>query len=622
MKNTGASSGVVSGVGDLKGRKVSLAVMDFRFIGGSMGSVEGEKIARALKRAYERKIPAIVVSASGGARMQEGSLSLMQMGKTSAVIALMNKERLPYISVMTNPTTGGVTASFAMLGDINIAEPGALIGFAGERVIRETIRQNLPPGFQRAEFLLEKGFLDMIVPRSAMKDTLATILSHLSRPRLTGGGVRDASRNLSYADCLAFLYARNQFAVKLGLHNIAALLERLGRPQDGMPFLHVAGTNGKGSVCANLAAMLRASGYGRVGLYTSPHLVSFRERIQVDGEPIPKDWIAGWMRKAMPDIEDLGVTYFEIVTAMALDYFRAAGCQAVVLETGLGGRLDATNIVQSAVTVITSISLDHTQILGSTVEEIWREKIAILKPGVPMVVSERRPHLLAELEAAARAAGSPVHRLQDHPWREEAGRLRFRGRLGGYAFPADLRPEEHQRENLALSLLALEAFLERAGRPVPDASALLPGLRGSRLPGRTQPLTEPGMLPLILDGAHNPGGVEALSAHLRRAHAGKRILALFAVMKDKDVAAVYRAVAGFASDIRFVPLADKYPRALTLPELRAALAATGAEAPDAGLPVPVEFPLDRRRPGRSAGGRRPAFPTSSWPAAPCISWAS
>jgi acetyl-CoA carboxylase carboxyl transferase subunit beta len=154
-------------------------VMDFRFIGGSMGSVEGEKIARVLKRALDMKIPAIVVSASGGARMQEGALSLMQMGKTSAYIALLNKAKLPYISVMTNPTTGGVTASFAMLGDFNIAEPGALIGFAGERVIRETIRQNLPAGFQRAEFLLEKGFLDMIVPRSLLRDTLSSLLAHL-----------------------------------------------------------------------------------------------------------------------------------------------------------------------------------------------------------------------------------------------------------------------------------------------------------------------------------------------------------------------------------------------------------------------------------------------------------
>lgn len=179
MKNTGVNSGVITGVGELKKSRVSLGVMDFRFIGGSMGSVEGEKIARTLKRALDLKIPAIVISASGGARMQEGALSLMQMGKTAAVIAQLNQAKLPFISVITNPTTGGVTASFAMLGDFNIAEPGALIGFAGERVIRETIRQNLPPGFQRAEFLLEKGFIDMIVPRGILKDTLASLLAHL-----------------------------------------------------------------------------------------------------------------------------------------------------------------------------------------------------------------------------------------------------------------------------------------------------------------------------------------------------------------------------------------------------------------------------------------------------------
>lgn len=177
-KNTGVHSGVVSGSGEIMGNRVSLAVMDFRFIGGSMGSVEGEKIARVLKRALQERIPAIVVAASGGARMQEGVLSLMQMGKTSAIIAQLGQAGIPYISIMTNPTTGGVTASFAMLGDLNIAEPGALIGFAGERVIRETIRQNLPPGFQRAEFLLEKGMLDMIVPRGEMKATLASVLNH------------------------------------------------------------------------------------------------------------------------------------------------------------------------------------------------------------------------------------------------------------------------------------------------------------------------------------------------------------------------------------------------------------------------------------------------------------
>ena len=153
--------------------------MDFRFIGGSIGSVEGEKIARVFRRALKDKIPAVIVSASGGARMQEGILSLMQMASTSVAIAQMRDAGLPFISILTNPTMGGVTASFAMLGDVHISEPGALIGFAGERVIRETIRQQLPPGFQRAEFLMEKGFVDIIAPRPTLKATVGKVLSHL-----------------------------------------------------------------------------------------------------------------------------------------------------------------------------------------------------------------------------------------------------------------------------------------------------------------------------------------------------------------------------------------------------------------------------------------------------------
>ena len=178
-KKTGTNSGVMSGTGSVEGIPVSLGVMDFRFIGGSMGSVEGEKIARVFRKALQMKVPAIVVSASGGARMQEGVLSLMQMASTSSEIAQMREAGLPYLSILTNPTMGGVTASYAMLGDVHIAEPGALIGFAGERVIRETIRQQLPPGFQRAEFLLEKGFVDLIAPRPELKATVARLLGHV-----------------------------------------------------------------------------------------------------------------------------------------------------------------------------------------------------------------------------------------------------------------------------------------------------------------------------------------------------------------------------------------------------------------------------------------------------------
>ncbi|KAB2957271.1 MAG: acetyl-CoA carboxylase carboxyltransferase subunit beta [Thermoanaerobaculia bacterium] len=166
--------------GPLEETPVVLAVLDYRFMGGSMGSVVGEKIARAAERAADRRTPLIVVSASGGARMQEGVLSLMQMAKISAALARLRAARVPYLSVLTDPTTGGVTASFAMLGDLNIAEPGALIGFAGPRVIEQTIRQSLPEGFQRSEFLLEHGFLDLVVARPELKATLARCLRHLA----------------------------------------------------------------------------------------------------------------------------------------------------------------------------------------------------------------------------------------------------------------------------------------------------------------------------------------------------------------------------------------------------------------------------------------------------------
>jgi len=168
------------GTGKLKGMPVVIATMDFTFIGGSMGSVVGEKIGRAIDHAWKSKTPLIVVSSSGGARMMEGALSLMQMAKTSAKLSRLAENRVPYISILTDPTTGGVTASYAMLGDVNIGEPGALIGFAGPRVIRQTIGKDLPSGFQRAEFLLEHGFLDLVVHRREMRDTVHQILQHLS----------------------------------------------------------------------------------------------------------------------------------------------------------------------------------------------------------------------------------------------------------------------------------------------------------------------------------------------------------------------------------------------------------------------------------------------------------
>jgi acetyl-CoA carboxylase carboxyl transferase subunit beta len=180
---SGGSEGLYCGLGKMDGIPVSFAIMDFSFIGGSMGSVVGEKVARAIERAIEKEIPLIVVSCSGGARMQEGILSLMQMAKTSGLLAVLADKNLPYISVLTNPTTAGVMASYASLGDIIIAEPKALLGFAGPRVIQQTIGQELPEGFQSSEFFLDKGFLDKIVDRKDLRDTVVKMLRYMWSPK-------------------------------------------------------------------------------------------------------------------------------------------------------------------------------------------------------------------------------------------------------------------------------------------------------------------------------------------------------------------------------------------------------------------------------------------------------
>ncbi|MCK4404851.1 MAG: acetyl-CoA carboxylase, carboxyltransferase subunit beta, partial [candidate division Zixibacteria bacterium] len=180
QKKTDLKDAIVTGIGKIDGQEVSFGVMDFGFIGGSMGSVVGEKVARAIERSLEKRIPLVIISCSGGARMQEGILSLMQMAKTSALLAKLYDQNIPFVSVLTNPTTAGVMASYASLGDVIIAEPKALLGFAGPRVIQQTIKQDLPPGFQSSEFFLEHGFLDIISHRKDLKKNISLILEYLS----------------------------------------------------------------------------------------------------------------------------------------------------------------------------------------------------------------------------------------------------------------------------------------------------------------------------------------------------------------------------------------------------------------------------------------------------------
>ncbi len=185
-KKGGASDAIFTGIAKLEGRPLHLGVMNFRFMGGSMGSVVGEKIARLARRSAEKRIPMVLVCTSGGARMQEGVISLMQLAKTSAAIAQMKEASVPFISILTDPTTGGVSASFAMQGDVILAEPAAVIGFAGQRVIKQTIGQDLPEGFQTAEFLLEKGQIDDVVPRASLRELTARLLRHMRGQRLRG----------------------------------------------------------------------------------------------------------------------------------------------------------------------------------------------------------------------------------------------------------------------------------------------------------------------------------------------------------------------------------------------------------------------------------------------------
>lgn len=180
IKKSGLYDAVRTGVGKIEGKKVAFGCMDFKFIGGSMGSVVGEKLARVIDQAYKQKIPLVIISQSGGARMMEGAFSLMQMAKTSSRLARLAEAKIPYISILTDPTTGGTTASYAMLGDINIAEPNALIGFAGPRVIKQTIGRDLPKGFQRSEFLEEHGFVDFIVERKNLREKLLLTINYLS----------------------------------------------------------------------------------------------------------------------------------------------------------------------------------------------------------------------------------------------------------------------------------------------------------------------------------------------------------------------------------------------------------------------------------------------------------
>ena len=390
---TGLKDALIVGSGRIDGIPTIVAAMEYAFIGGSMGVVVGEKIARAIERAIDARCPLVIVCCSGGARMMEGALSLMQMAKICGALARLDRARLPYISVLTDPTTGGVTASFAMLGDLNIAEPKALIGFAGPRVIEQTIRQKLPEGFQRSEFLLEKGMIDLVVDRREMKATIASALRfmgarHAAPAAARADGRRRARRRARHAPgrrraarpvtgrppALDYLFALEQFGIKFGLENIRTIVDALGQPDRAFHSVHIAGTNGKGSVTAMVDAGA-ARGRASLGAF---HLAApdRSHRTIRDRRPSGRRIGARGRRRRRARLHrrpdrgrrDLPAqpTFFEVTTAAALELFRRAGVDVAVIEVGLGGRLDSTNVITPRVTAITSIAFDHEQYLGHT----------------------------------------------------------------------------------------------------------------------------------------------------------------------------------------------------------------------------------------------------------------
>ncbi|HEU4630821.1 MAG TPA: Mur ligase family protein [Gemmatimonadaceae bacterium] len=390
--------------------------------------------------------------------------------------------------------------------------------------------------------------------------------------------------------------------MRLGLDHTRRLLAALGDPQAALRAVHIAGTNGKGSTTATVAALLAARGL-RVGTYTSPHLIDFRERILVDGVPIAGDEVVEFVATWAEEIERIGATFFEATTAMALLHFARAAVDVAVIETGLGGRLDSTNVITPLVAVVTNIGLDHTEYLGDTVEAIAREKAGVFKPGVPAVIGERDPAVAAQLAAAAHAAGAtPVRVLRDEGWPEaiEVGDdgTTFTVRRGGTS--RRVRTPlvgRHQAVNTAVALLTLDAL----GAPYALADAELDAaLARVRVAGRFE---RDGRY--VFDVAHNPDGAATLARTLAAVAPPRPVVALLAVLSDKDWRAIMTTLAPQVD--RFVLTTAPSAPANRRWDPWAALAYAGAQ----GWPAEVE-PDFARAIARAEDGAETVLVTGSF----------
>ncbi|MGE5255068.1 MAG: bifunctional folylpolyglutamate synthase/dihydrofolate synthase [Hyphomicrobiales bacterium] len=369
----------------------------------------------------------------------------------------------------------------------------------------------------------------------------------------------------THTDCLNTLFALRRFGIKLGLATMRRILAGLGNPQRRFKSIHVAGTNGKGSVASGLAAILRGSGY-RVGLYTSPHLVRFNERIQVNGAQISDADIVRLYRrvhKALPSGRE--PTFFEFTTAMAFDEFARRRVDWAVIETGMGGRLDATNVISPELTIITNISLEHREYLGKTIPRIAFEKAGIIKRRRPIVTGVRQPSAFAILSETARRKSAPVYRLGDafSFRRTGAGVFTYRGIDQVWPDMVTTLQGDYQVENAALVLAACELLLRKAPRI--SLESMRAGLLAHRWPGRLEVVSE---MPLVmLDGAHNLDAAKQLARHVRTHFTGRDVTMVVGILDDKPYAAMLKLLLPMAS--RVVVTQAKINRALPAEKIEA-----------------------------------------------------
>jgi dihydrofolate synthase/folylpolyglutamate synthase len=338
--------------------------------------------------------------------------------------------------------------------------------------------------------------------------------------------------SIAYPQCLKAMFGLRRFGIRLGLETIGGMLERLGNPQQAFRAVHVAGTNGKGSVAAGIASILRCAGC-RVGLYTSPHLVKFNERICIDGQPISDAAVVdSYQATAKAFQGDRDPTFFELTTAMAFHQFAREQVDWAVIETGMGGRLDATNIIMPALSIITNVSLEHMGYLGNTVAKIAVEKAGIIKPNTPVVTAVRQKSAAAVVEARARQMGAPLYRLG-----KEFALIRGRKAVFTYRGMANLWPDlrtalfgRHQVDNAALSTAAAEVLLLKGLAPI-DEGAVRNGLGHTQWPGRIEIVRQAPLV--ILDGAHNLVSARTLAAYLSSTYRGRVITLVIGILDDK-----------------------------------------------------------------------------------------